>query len=214
MLNRRNIRNLVHLSTIIFIMMLSGCAKAKQDAWQAHPSSQYSSQHNPLGNIEYHTSMLADELFANFKHSKKRGQYRFAIAGFVPVVDMQHDPKAQSPLMLLGHQLEQGLMTEASRRGFIPQDYKITNDIIINETSDRVMSRNPDDLYQHNLGIDFYVSGTITEQQNGAIVNARVIHVKTKDVVAAATKFFPAELFWTKEKVTTRGGMIYRTGAK
>ncbi len=201
------IQNLFRICGIVLTAIaLTACAKVQPNTLQAG--------HNPLGNIEYHTSVFADELFANFRHSKKQAQYRFAVAGFVPVVHMKFNNKAQHPLMLLGHQLEQGLMTEASRRGFITQDYKITNDIIIDSTSDRVMSRNIEELYKHNLGVDFYVSGTITEQQNGAIVNARVVHVKTKDVVAAATKFFPSELFWKEEKVTTRGGLIYRTGAE
>ena len=196
----------IALCVALVVLTIPGCAKVKTHSLQAG--------HNPLGNIEYHTSVFADELFANFRHSKKRGQYRFAVAGFVPVMHMQFNDKTQHPLMLLGHQLEQGLMTEAARRGFITHDYKVTNDIIIESTSDRVMSRNIEELYKHNLGVDFYVSGTITEQQSGAVVNARVVHVKTKDVVAAATKFFPAELFWKEEAVTTRGGMIYRTGAE
>lgn len=186
---------------------LSGCSATSflvEDYDQPH-----------LGNIELHTAVFADELFANFKHQgKSKSRYRFAVAGFVPVTTLTYNEHAQSPLMLLGHQLEQGLMTEAARRGFITQDYKVTNDIIIESSSDRVMSRNVDDLYKHNIGADFFVSGTITEQQEGAIVNARVIHVKTKDVVAAATKFFPSELFWQREKITTRGGLIYRTGAE
>jgi TolB-like protein len=62
--------------------------------------------------------------------------------------------------------------------------------------------------------VDFFISGTITEQQEGAIVNARVIHVKTKDVVAAATKFIPADVFWQREKVSKRNGLIYRTSSK
>jgi Ser-tRNA(Ala) deacylase AlaX len=42
------------------------------------------------------------------------------------------------------------------------------------------------------------------------MVNARVVHVESKDVVAAATKFFPSNVFWSEEAVTTRDGMLYR----
>ncbi|MCY7296570.1 FlgO family outer membrane protein [Alteromonas sp. a30] len=197
------------VGVIVLALTLSACAKGV-----TRHTNTLKSTPPPLGNIEYHTSVLADELFANFRHTSDRQQYRFAVAGFVPVKSLQHQVNSQHPLMLLGHQLEQGLMTEASRRGFIPQDYKITNDIIIEKTADRVLSRDTQHLKKAGLGIDFYVTGTITEQKNGAIVNARVIHVKTKDVVAAATKFFPDTLFWDKEMVTTRDGMIYRTSAK
>jgi TolB-like protein len=163
-----------------------------------------------LGNIEYHTAILAEELFINLRADK---QYRYAVAAFVPVKSLQYDPEEQGPLMLLGHQLEQGMMTEASRRGFITQDYKVTNDIIIRQDSETVFSRNVKQL-SDTQPVDFFISGTITEQQEGAIVNARVIHVKSKDVVAAATKFIPADVFWQREKVSKRNGMIYRTSSK
>lgn len=194
------------ISLLFLMFVLSGCATQASHRVHVGPQS--------LGNIEYHTSILADELFANFRHSENRGQYRFAVAGFVPVVHMQYLPGSQHPLMLLGHQLEQGLMTEALRRGMIAQDYKIANDIIIDAHSDRVLSREIEQLSKQRLDVDFFVSGTITEQQNGAVVNARVVHVKTKDVIAAATKFFPSELFWEQEKVTTRAGKLYRTGSE
>ena len=51
-------------------------------------------------------------------------------------------------------------------------------------------------------------------QQSGAMVNARVINARTKDVVAAATRFFPEGLFWDEEKVTTRNGRLYRNEDK
>lgn len=163
-----------------------------------------------LGNIEFHTAVLAQELFMNLTADK---QYRYAVASFVPVQSLTYDNLDQGPLMLLGHQLEQGLMTEANRRGFITQDYKVTNDIIIRQDSETVFSRDVTKLSE-TQSVDFFISGTITEQQEGAIVNARVIHVRSKDVVAAATKFIPADVFWQREKVTKRSGLIYRTSSK
>lgn len=189
---------------LLATLFLSACASFEEEGQltQQEPL--------PLGNVEYHTAILAQELFSGIQSSK---QYRYAVAGFVPVADMQYKSKAQHPLMLLGHQLEQGMITEANRRGLITQDYKTTNDILIDSNSDRVFSRNVK-LLGTEQRVDFFISGTITEQQEGAIVNARVIHVQSKDVVAAATKFFPAGIFWQREKVTTRNGMIYRTGSE
>ena len=46
------------------------------------------------------------------------------------------------------------------------------------------------------------------------MVNARIINARTRDIVAAATRFFPAELFWQQEQVTTRNGRLYRTENK
>ena len=195
------------LLTLPVALASAGCASVNKDE---QSNIMLMQPKNSLGNVEYHTAILADELFANFRGQRNLGQYRFAVAGFVPVATMQFDDNTRHPLKLLGHQLEQGLMTEASRRGLITQDYKVTDSIMVSATSDKVMSRNTDKLSKAPLDVDFFISGTITEQQQGAIVNARVVHVETKDVVAAATKFFPADLFWSQEQVTTRDGMIYR----
>ena len=189
----------------VLLFTVSGCSKT------AKPHQVPTVIETSLGNAEYYTSALADELFEGILPNDK---VRFAVATFVPVTTLQFDPNNQNPLMLLGHQLEQGMITEASKRGFIAQDYKATNDIIIEKSADRVFSRDVDDLYLHHHSIDFYISGTIVEQQAGAIVNARIINVKSKDVVAAATQFFPSDLFWGSEKVSSRQGFIYRSGTE
>lgn len=163
-----------------------------------------------LGNVELHTFQLANELFSNLNVSR---QSRYAVVGFVPVDTMLYSEKHQHPLMLLGHQLEQGMMTEASRRGIVTQEFKLSNDIMINDLSDRVLTRDIDKLSGLE-SVDFYITGTLVYQQEGAIVNARVVNARNKDVVAAATRFFPAELFWQREQVTTRDGRIYRTTAE
>jgi TolB-like protein len=163
-----------------------------------------------LGNIELHTFQLANELFANISSNS---QSRYAVVGFVPVDTMVYSEKMQHPLMLLGHQLEQGMITEASRRGMITREFKLSSDIMINERSDRILSRDIDKLSSLD-SIDFYITGTLVYQQEGAIVNARVVNARNKDVVAAATRFFPAELFWQREQITNRNGKIYRTGVE
>jgi TolB-like protein len=111
--------------------------------------------------------------------------------------------------MLLGQQLEQGLMTEAVKRGFVAQDFKAANNITITENSDRILSRDITQLSSVQR-VDFFITGTVTHQQEGAVVNARIINARSKDVVAAATKFFPGDIFWETEQVTTRGGRLYR----
>ena len=187
------------------LMTLSGCAQVS-DTPEA--SLDYQGTSPALGNVELHTHHLANELFNGLRPSR---QARYAVVGFVPVDNMKYNENQQHPLMLLGHQLEQGLMTEASRRGFITQEFKLSSDILINDVSDRVLTRDIEQLAGLE-SIDFYITGTLVYQQEGAVVNARVINARSNDVLAAATRFFPAELFWQREQVTTRNGMIYRTG--
>lgn len=198
------------IKAYVFAVTLGLCACSTQKAQMPIIGQLDNNPPVALGNIEFHTAVLAQELFMNLTADK---QYRYAVASFVPVQSLAYDNQDQGPLMLLGHQLEQGLMTEANRRGFITQDYKVTNDIIIRQDSETVFSRDVTKLSE-TQSVDFFISGTITEQQEGAIVNARVVHVRSKDVVAAATKFIPADVFWQREKVTKRSGLIYRTSSK
>lgn len=187
---------------VLLISSISGCANLL---------SQFTHNETPvkptaLGQSEQYTAMLAEALFSTLTTDR---QYRYAVAGFVPVTSMRSDLSEQGPLMLLGHQLEQGLITEAVKRGFVAQDFKASNSLIMNDSSDRALSRNLNHLSELQ-SIDYYITGTITEQQNGAMVNARIINVRNKDVVAAATRFFPADLFYTNEQVSLRNGQLYR----
>jgi hypothetical protein len=171
------------------------------------------SAHDPhsfnLANVELHTFELANELFNGHNFQPDA---RYAVVGFVAAKTHQLQPNFHHPLMQLSYQLEQGLMTEADRRGFIARDFKVAADIIMGDEGERVLSRSMQHLDKH-VDVDYYITGTMVEQQGGAVVNARIIHVESKDVVSAATRFFPDTLFWEEEKVTTRNGMLYRSGS-
>lgn len=195
------------LGGLVCLLLFTGCAtnSAGQDVTQADALPV-----PPLGNVEYHTYILANELFANLRPARHA---RYAVTGFVPADSMRFNGNHQHPLMMLGHQLEQGMITEATKRGYTTQEFKLTNDIIMSEDNDRVLSRDIEQLSDIER-VDYYITGTLVMQQAGAVVNARVINARNKDIVAAATRFFPAELFWEEEKVTDRHGRLYRTTDK
>lgn len=193
------------LVTVALVTLLGGCATSTTKDTQMEPVEVPNVP--ALGNVEYHTYILANELFAGVRPAR---QARYAVVGFVPADTMKYNGDDQHPLMMLGHQLEQGMITEASKRGFTTQEFKLSNDIMINDESDRVLTRNIEQLSDVER-VDYYITGTLVQQQAGAMVNARIINVRTKNVVAAATRFFPAELFWEREQVTSRHGKLYRT---
>lgn len=193
------------LSILVLLAWIAGCSSVTAPLGQNVASQ--ADKAGQLGNVEWHTAELAKELFIRRPANL---QYRYAVAGFVPVVSQRYAPEQQHPLMLLGHQLEEGMITEAARRGLVAREFKLTKDIIVSDSADRVLSRDLAHL-DSQLNVDFYITGTITEQQGGAMVNARIIDVYTRDIVAAATRFFPDDLFWETERVTTRGNKLYRS---
>ena len=192
------------VGAVMAIIGVSGCSSSQTTSQRTQPEMQVTSA---LGNVEYHTYLLANELFADVTPSR---QYRYAVVGFASVDTMKYDPNHQQPLMMLGHQLEQGMITEASKRGFSTKEFKLSNDIIVSEQSDQILTRDIDRLSAIEV-VDFYITGTLVYQESGAVVNARIVNARSKDVVAAATRFFPADLFWQEEQVTTRNGKLYRT---
>ncbi len=185
--------------------LLTGCATPVDEKSELAQTN--SASINALGNVEYYTYLLANELFADAGPSR---QARYAVVGFVPVDTMKYASDQQHPLMLLGHQLEQGMITEATKRGFSTQEFKLSDDIIIGEESDRILTRDIERLSNVER-VDYYITGTLVYQESGAVVNARIINARNKDIVAAATRFFPVDLFWQEERVTSRNGKLYRT---
>ncbi len=195
-------------SGIVFFLLgfVYGCANVSDSTEQ---SSQNATPPvvSTLGNVEYYTYLLANELFTGVRANR---QARYAVVGFVPVDTLKYAPAHQHPLMLLGHQLEQGMITEATKRGFSTQEFKLSNDIMVSELSDHVLTRDIERLSDIER-VDYYITGTMVYQESGAMVNARIIDSRSKGIVAAATRFFPSELFWREERVTTRNGKLYRT---
>ena len=208
-----NLRQLLRmLATTLLLMSLCACVVHQKLTDRQVKMMQPAQVKKTKVSLKKHTARLAKELFESFMYAEQQNQqYRFAVATFVPVESMRADSKNLGPLRLLGHQLEQGMMTELAARGYVAQDYKATNSLIIDASSDRVFSRSIDELSKYHRDVDFYLSGTLTEAEQGVIVNARIIHVDSKDVLAAATRFIPDTVLWGAEQVTTRGGMIYRS---
>lgn len=215
-MNGRRWQTISRMVGLVFtIAVMSACSSMRDEVSEPIVVEVEEVFNTELGNIEHHTSIFASELFETFRYREmERNQFRFAVSTFVPVKSLKHNSNYQHPLQLLGHQLEQGMMTEVARRGYISQDFKVTQNIILDEHADRVFTRDVDSLMAQHHDIDFYLSGTISETEEGAVVNARIVHVETKDVVAAATRFFPNDLFWNRGVVTARDGMIYRTALK
>ena len=134
------------MAAVMAVIGVSGCSSSQTTSQRTQPEMQVTSA---LGNVEYHTYLLANELFADVTPSR---QYRYAVVGFVPVDTMKYDPNHQQPLMMLGHQLEQGMITEASKRGFSTKEFKISNDIIVSEQSDQILTRDIDRLHAGGRG--------------------------------------------------------------
>jgi TolB-like protein len=146
--------------------------------------------------------MLASSSFVNAKTP-------VAVASFV-------DLKNLESTNWLGNQLAESFVHELQRHGLVVIDYKTTGHIRVTKTGDFVFSRDWQELPERQI-IDYVVSGTMVEQIDGILVNARMIGIQSKVVVATAQSFIPSWVLGDdmshSEKVKMKDGMIIRDNA-
>jgi len=106
-----------------------------------------------------------------------------AVASFVNLSDLESTN-------WLGNQLAESFMHHMQKNGLIVVDYKSTGFFRVTSEGDFVFSRNYEELSQRQI-IDYVVTGTMVEQADGYIVNARMIGMLSHVVVASAQTFIP-----------------------
>jgi len=92
---------------------------------------------------------------------------------------------------LLGNQIAESLIHEIHKVGIPVLDFKVTNSLRITQQGDFISSRDFNDL-SGDIPIRYIVTGNLVKHQGGYLVNARVVGLSSKAVVASAQGFIPA----------------------
>jgi TolB-like protein len=146
--------------------------------------------------------MLTSSSFVNTKTP-------VAVASFVDLKDLESTN-------WLGNQLAESFVHELQRHGLVVIDYKTTGSIRVTKLGDYVFSRDWQELPERQI-IDYVVSGTMVTQDEGILINARMIGIQSKVVVATAQSFIPnwvlGDAMNHTEKVKMIDGMIIRDSA-
>ncbi len=132
-----------------------------------------------------------------------------AIASFV-------DLKNLESTNWLGNQISESFVHEMQRHGLVVIDFKTTGHIRVTADGDYVFSRDWKELPERQI-IDYVVTGTMMQQDEGILINARMIGMQSRVVVATAQSFIPAWVvgddFNRHENVKMKDGMILRDSA-
>lgn len=91
---------------------------------------------------------------------------------------------------LLGYQLSESFVHELHKFRVPVIDYKATEYIRVTEQGDFFLSRDFLEL-SASASVDYILTGTMTKHQSGYLVNARVVGLKSKAVVATAQSLIP-----------------------
>lgn len=133
-----------------------------------------------------------------------------AIASFVDLEDLESTN-------WLGNQLSESFVHEMQRHGLVVIDFKTTGHIRVTAEGDYVFSRDWKELPERQI-IDYVVTGTMMKKENGVLINARMIGMQSRVVVASAQSFIPAWVvgddFSHNENVMMKDGMIIRNNSE
>lgn len=91
---------------------------------------------------------------------------------------------------LLGYQLAESFMHELHKFRIPVIDFKATQYIRVTEQGDFLLSRDFLEL-KNKVAIDYILTGTMTKHQGGFLVNARILGMESKAVVASAQMMIP-----------------------
>ena len=146
--------------------------------------------------------MLESSAFVNAKTP-------VAVASFVNLNDLESTN-------WLGNQIAESFVHELQRHGLVVIDFKTTGHIRVTQEGDYVFSRDWKELPERQI-IDYIVAGTMMEQEDGIIINARMIGIQSHVVVATAQSFIPMWVLGEEkshsENVKMKDGMLIRSNA-
>lgn len=91
---------------------------------------------------------------------------------------------------LLGYQIAESFMHELHKFRIPVLDFKATDYIRVTETGDFLLSRDFLEL-KHKVPMQYVLTGTMTKHQGGFLVNARILGLESKAVVATSQMLVP-----------------------
>ena len=181
------------------LLLLSGCSS--ESASQGDPYSVEGGELNRL------VSSMADRLFTN-KLAGNTTLSPIAVTSFVNLNTLENTN-------WLGQQIAEDMVHELHRRGEVVLDYKLSGSIKVTPEGDFVFSRDWTELSKR-VPASRILTGTMSRNEKGIVINARIVSLKTRMVEATAQGFVPTSLLKggldSGRAVTVTKGMIVRGG--
>jgi TolB-like protein len=94
---------------------------------------------------------------------------------------------------LLGKQIAESFIHEIHKFGIPIIDFKTSDYLRVTESGDFVLSRDFLEL-QAKHSVEYVLLGTLTKSLGGVLVNARIVGMESKEVVASAQGFLPEDV--------------------
>lgn len=158
---------------------------------------------NEIKNINHYVRGLMHQLVDNIKYVDESTP--LAVTSFVLL-----DSNLQTT-NLVGNQIAESFVHEVHKFGLPVLDFKTTDFFRISNDGDYIFSRDYMEL-RTDLPIDYVLTGTLTKHQKGYLVNARIIGIRSKAVVASAQGLVPDYAIKSLQNTQNNDGIPLRQG--
>jgi len=170
--------------SIVPAVLLTACAYAPiYNGKEPYNGSQFMLMESPRHTLDFFVESMTEDLMVS--NTSVSARTPIAVTSFV-------DLQSMDATNWLGNSVSEGFIHQFQRRGFKVVDFKTTGSIQVTQQGDFAFSRDWKDLAQEQE-IQYILTGTMLRQEGGGLVNARVVGMQSRVVVATAQGFFPAD---------------------
>jgi len=156
-------------------------------------------------NINYYVRGLMHELVGNMQYVN--ASTPMAVTSFV-FLDSDYEQAD-----LVGKQIAESFIHEVHKFGIPVLDFKTTDYVRVSPTGDFILSKDYLEL-TGELPIKYVVAGTLVKHLAGYMVNARIIGLQSKAVVASSQGFLPASVINSLISSNLNDGIAVTSGGE
>ncbi|MEF1290810.1 FlgO family outer membrane protein [Vibrio sp. M260118] len=192
--------------SLVPVVFLTACAYAPiYNGKEPYPGSQFMLMESPRHTLDFFVESMTEDLMIS--NTSVSARTPIAVTSFVDLQNMD-------ATNWLGNSVSEGFIHQFQRRGFKVVDFKTTGSIQVTHQGDFAFSRDWKDLAQEQ-DIQYVLTGTMLRQEGGVLVNARVVGMQSRVVVATAQGFLPADRIGrdldTLNSIRTQDGVLIRS---
>ncbi|WP_428775392.1 FlgO family outer membrane protein [Vibrio sp.] len=192
--------------SLVPAVLLTACAYSPvYNGKEPYPGSKFMLMESPRHTLDYFVESMTEDLMIS--NTSVSARTPIAVTSFVDLQDMD-------ATNWLGNSVSEGFIHQFQRRGFKVVDFKTTGSIQVTQQGDFAFSRDWKNLAKEQE-IQYILTGTMLRQEGGVLVNARVVGMQSRVVVATAQGFLPADRIGrdldTLNSMRTEDGVLIRS---
>lgn len=193
---------------ILLSVLTTSCAQTPiYNGKELYTGSPLLLSETPRHTLDYFIEGLTEQLIVSNQYLTAKTP--LAVTSFVDLQEMNETN-------WLGNTVSESFMYQMQQRGFTVVDYKSTGAIKVTPNGDFSLSRNWKELAGQQP-VDYVLTGTMLRQGAGLLVNARIIGMRSRVVIASAQGFLPADRIGrdldSLNKMRIQNGVIIRSEA-